>query len=158
MKTSLIIIAFILNISHNLCFAQKITYQIFTNIISYKGNNIKEIKSCELGENKIGESNWNVSLKKYDLNDTTGQQLDYNFELKDGCVSNIGFAIDFKIEQWDKRNMLFAPPGVRKRRYVMCGFVPSNDKGVAMKKGDITQFRLQLWDFPAKGIADFYES
>ncbi len=260
MKTSLIIIAFILNISHNLCFAQKITYKISTNIISYKGNNIKEIKSCELGENKIGESNWNVSLKKYDLNDTIGQQLDYNFELKDGCVSNIGFAIDFKIEQWDKRNMLFAPaalyngnrfksisvgyppyiadehdkhinmpitvsniprlnsggisevelltsncatpmlcfynpklkrgfilltdpkthvgesgfyiqenleegkillrvmaPGVRKRRYVMCGFVPSNDKGVAMKKGDITQIRLQLWDFPAKGIADFYE-
>lgn len=48
-------------------------------------------------------------------------------------------------------------PDVRKQRYVMCGFVPSNDKGIDMKKGDNVQIRLKLWDFPAKDLETFYD-
>ena len=84
MKAYLIIITAILNLSYNLCLVQnsspdKIEYQLSTNIISYEGNNIKDINSCELGRNKIGESYWNVSKKIYDSNDLTEQQLDIIF-------------------------------------------------------------------------------
>lgn len=265
MKTNLFIIGLMVFINHFTSWAQnsspdKIEYQLSTKIISYEGNNIKDINSCELGRNKIEESYWNVAQKKYDSNDLTEQQLDYNFQLEDGAVSNIGIAIDFKINQWDETNMLFVPaalyngnrfksisvsyppyitneqdkhinmpitvsniprlnpsgisevelltsncttpmlgfynpklkrgfilltdpetnigesgfyiqenlekreillrvmaPGVRKQRYVMCGFVPSNDKGIDMKKGDNVQIRLKLWDFPAKDLAAFYD-
>lgn len=265
MKTNLFIIGLMAFMSHFTSWAQvfsldKIEYQLSTNIISYEGNNIKDINSCELGRNKIEESYWNVSQKKYDSNDLTEQQLDYNFQLENGGVSNIGIAIDFKINQWDKTNMLFVPaalyngnrfksisvsyppyitneqdkhinmpitvsniprlnpsgisevelltsncttpmlgfynpklkrgfilltdpetnvgesgfyiqenlekreillrvmaPGVRQQRYVMCGFVPSNDKGIDMKKGDNIQIRLKLWNFPAKDLAAFYD-
>ena len=265
MKTNLFIIGLMVFINHFTSWAQnsspdKIEYQLSTKIISYEGNNIKDINSCELGRNKIEESYWNVAQKKYDSNDLTEQQLDYNFQLEDGAVSNIGIAIDFKINQWDETNMLFVPaalyngnrfksisvsyppyitneqdkhinmpitvsniprlnpsgisevelltsncttpmlgfynpklkrgfilltdpetnvgesgfyiqenlekreillrvmaPGVRKQRYVMCGFVPSNDKGIDMKKGDNVQIRLKLWDFPAKDLETFYD-
>lgn len=265
MKANFIIIGLLVFINHFTSLAQnssldKIEYQVSTNIISYEGNNIKDIKSCELGRNKIEKSYWNVTQKKYDLNDPTEQQIDYNFQLEHGSASNIGIAIDFKIDQWDKVNMLFAPaalyngnrfksismgyppyiinesdkhanmpitvsniprlnlsgiseielltsncttpmlgfynpklkrgfilltdpetnvgesgfyiqenlekgeillrvmaPGVRKQRYVMCGFTPSNDKGIDMGEGDNIQIRLKLWDFPAKDLAVFYD-
>ena len=69
MKTNLFIIGLMVFINHFTSWAQnsspdKIEYQLSTKIISYEGNNIKDINSCELGRNKIEESYWNVAQKK----------------------------------------------------------------------------------------------
>ena len=89
----------------------------------------------------------------------------YNSKDKTGCImltaqgtqfGNNALIIEEKASE-GKATFVISAPGVREKRYVMCGFDTSGDKPADFKEGSIVTLKIRLYIFRATTLQDFYD-
>jgi hypothetical protein len=68
---------------------------------------------------------------------------------------NSGFIIEENITD-KKATFVLNAPGIREKRYVMCGFAESDDQPADFEQGDEIVIRFQIHTFNAKNLQEFF--
>jgi hypothetical protein len=71
-------------------------------------------------------------------------------------LGNSGMLIEENMSRKTATFVLSAP-GVREKRYVMTGFVPSGDAGVNWEAGDEVVLKMRLFNFKASSLQEFFD-
>jgi hypothetical protein len=54
-------------------------------------------------------------------------------------------------------SFILSAPGVREKRYVMCGFDESGDKGADWKAGETIDLKMRIYNFSVATLQDFFD-
>lgn len=75
---------------------------------------------------------------------------------QDTIHGNHGFTIE-ENPQEGRASFVVSSPGVREKRYVMCGSVASDDHAADLTKGDTIRFDFRLYNFEAANLMAYFD-
>lgn len=76
---------------------------------------------------------------------------------QDTIIGNSSFTIH-EIPEQKQLTITMSSPGVREHRYTMCNADnPSNDKGIAMEKGQQIEMMFRVYEFPCDGLMAYFD-
>jgi hypothetical protein len=116
----------------------------------------------------IPHFNQDLSPAKIELltgNGSTPMMAFYDKQAKRGFIllteqqtrfGNSGMIIEENLSK-KQATFVLSAPGVREKRYVMCGFAQSGDKAADWKAGETVDLRMLVYNFPAVTLQDFFD-
>lgn len=69
---------------------------------------------------------------------------------------NSGMIIEENLSK-KQATFVLSAPGVREKRYVMCGFAPSGDQAADWKADETVDLKMRVYNFPAATLQDFFD-